>query len=484
MALLNSQGQIMLSNVKGANKVHVVLTTNFGNVQLYNNETKQYLPDFTANNLVVTAKVYVTADYSGNNPVEQITAGRVTNMKIARSVMNDNASTFSAATEYSYTTAGYKEAANMTTYKAIKYEFRGKLADTHNSTSQIDVYGALIIRKTKTQGILSAICYAPNGSVFDQTPGHKNPPTTLPAVCDVYRGGVKYTSVSYQWQKYIQSDHGTQVIDLTKIAQNPTLNPSDTKAATLTASTFTSLIINSWALGFLYAGSEWKFSAGLKNTSAANRSIFLTGLYENERIKITFTGTMTGMAGCTVTNTNGDTVTKLVSGTEYIIKTGNALELGFAANAVITQISRIGMPYFVNIAGQTTNTLNVTPDMVDDFQFFRCKCTDNSDSSNIAYGIVDFLDQTDPYKVVITSKTGDKILNGSGSTILVATVYQDGVEIDTGFTYNWYKYDSNGAASNWSGTSSNLKTTSVNTLTVPAADVVSSVLITCRANKI
>ena len=80
-------------------------------------------------------------------------------------------------------------------------------------------------------------------------------------------------------------------------------------------------------------------------------------------------------------------------------------------------------------------------------------------------------DASDPISVVVTSTTGDKIVNGTGSTTLKAELWRAGVEIDTDgtlYTYTWYKHKKDGTADTAWGTSG---TKTGKTLTVAAADV-------------
>lgn len=102
----------------------------------------------------------------------------------------------------------------------------------------------------------------------------------------------------------------------------------------------------------------------------------------------------------------------------------------------------------------STDTLSVTPSMVDSFAMFKCIITD-TDSASETYNQsfetegVSILDVSDPYQAVIESTAGSYFKNNSGSTILICRVYQNGTEVDaTGasLTYTWTKTDKNGAA--------------------------------------
>ena len=141
-----------------------------------------------------------------------------------------------------------------------------------------------------------------------------------------------------------------------------------------------------------------------------------------------------------------------------------------------------------NTAG--TSTLSVTADDVLNHQVFRCTVSDTQGGqTSQAIILADFEDKTDPYELQILSTTGDKIVNGQGSTTLKARVWQSGTKIEDEetaaanrqFTYTWHKFDKNGNSANFSGTSSPTKTG--NPLTVLAADVDTRATFTCEISK-
>ena len=137
------------------------------------------------------------------------------------------------------------------------------------------------------------------------------------------------------------------------------------------------------------------------------------------------------------------------------------------------------------------STLNVVADDVLNFQTFRCTVTDGKDT---AYQIVTFFDASDPYMVEVFSLTGDKIVNGAQNTELYARVWRDGnivedgavVKADTShttkFTYKWTKYNANGVATNWNGTSSPVHTSKLPYVTVSNADVSVRATFTCEVS--
>jgi hypothetical protein len=137
------------------------------------------------------------------------------------------------------------------------------------------------------------------------------------------------------------------------------------------------------------------------------------------------------------------------------------------------------------------STLNVSANDVLNFQTFRCTVVDGTDT---AYAIVTFFDASDPYMIEVYSLTGDKIVNGAQSTELFARVWKDGKVVEDGalikaesstpsFTYKWTKYNANGVATNWNGTSSAENETKKPYVTVAAADVSGRGTFTCEVSK-
>lgn len=136
------------------------------------------------------------------------------------------------------------------------------------------------------------------------------------------------------------------------------------------------------------------------------------------------------------------------------------------------------------------STLDVSANDVLNFQTFRCKAEDGTDTAS---AIVTFFDASDPYVVEVYSLTGDKIVNGAQSTELFARVWKDGKMIEDGatvkgngttpsFSYKWTKYNANGVATNWDGTSSAVKDSGPY-VTVAAADVNGRGTFTCEVSK-
>lgn len=145
----------------------------------------------------------------------------------------------------------------------------------------------------------------------------------------------------------------------------------------------------------------------------------------------------------------------------------------------------------VSTAGGVS-TLNVSANDVLNFQTFRCKAEDGTDTAN---AIVTFFDASDPYMVEVYSLTGDKIVNGAQSTELFARVWKDGKVVEDGatvkadsnhassFTYKWTKYNASGVATNWDGTSSPVNASTKPYVTVANADVSGRGTFTCGVSK-
>lgn len=108
--------------------------------------------------------------------------------------------------------------------------------------------------------------------------------------------------------------------------------------------------------------------------------------------------------------------------------------------------------------GVTTNEITVYPDAVPNVATFKCVITDTEAGANNAtyYDTITFTDLSDPVQCTIVSSGGDTFVNGQGSTILTARLFQAGSEIDTSgtsYTYKWYKYDKDAnLVKNWGGT--------------------------------
>lgn len=124
--------------------------------------------------------------------------------------------------------------------------------------------------------------------------------------------------------------------------------------------------------------------------------------------------------------------------------------------------------------GTTTDTLTLFAEAVSSYAVVKCIATD-TDTTSATYqatfaDVATFIDNSDPLQVIITSTGGDVFKNGQGSTILTAVCYQAGFEVDsTGSgTYEWTKYDKDGAIDTSWGTNGTKKG---KTLSVSNTDV-------------
>ena len=129
------------------------------------------------------------------------------------------------------------------------------------------------------------------------------------------------------------------------------------------------------------------------------------------------------------------------------------------------------------ITGTTTNEISIPASAVLNFESFKCAIKD-TDTASGTYNttvsdIISFSDLSDPYIVEVSSTTGDKLVNGQGSTTINAKVWQNGEAFtdsaaDTKFVFSWKKYNKDGTQDTAWGTSG-VKTGK--TITVTAAEV-------------
>ena len=136
--------------------------------------------------------------------------------------------------------------------------------------------------------------------------------------------------------------------------------------------------------------------------------------------------------------------------------------------------------------GYNTNELTIPASAVLNFESFKCVITDIDEGSGTynttVSDILSFFDQSDPYYVEVYSTTGDKILNGKGSTTLTAKVWQAGTCFDDGdaaakFTFKWKKYSAAGVQDNEWGTQG-VKTGS--SITVNASEITQKATFVCE----
>lgn len=94
-----------------------------------------------------------------------------------------------------------------------------------------------------------------------------------------------------------------------------------------------------------------------------------------------------------------------------------------------------------------SNTLVVSENAITTYQLFKVEIRDSNDSTKIYTSYFTLYDVTDPYLVQVVSSAGDRLLNGVGSTALTPQVFKNGGLLGslTGWTFDWYFYDKNGA---------------------------------------
>ena len=138
--------------------------------------------------------------------------------------------------------------------------------------------------------------------------------------------------------------------------------------------------------------------------------------------------------------------------------------------------------------GYNTNEITINASDVLNYETFRCKVTDTDPSSGqnqtTFYDYVSFSDLSDPYVVEVSSTTGDKIINGTGSTTLKAVVWQNGLPFsDTDatnkFVFTWTKYNSSGTLdTTWGDATLHTKTGA--SITVLASEVTGKGTFVCE----
>lgn len=114
------------------------------------------------------------------------------------------------------------------------------------------------------------------------------------------------------------------------------------------------------------------------------------------------------------------------------------------------------------ITGVTTNEITIPASAVLSFESFKCEIKDTDNASGTynttVSDILSFSDLSDPYVIDVTSTTGDKLVNGTGSTTINTIVWQDGVQFsdsaaDAKFVFTWKKYNKDGTQDAAWGTS-------------------------------
>lgn len=147
-----------------------------------------------------------------------------------------------------------------------------------------------------------------------------------------------------------------------------------------------------------------------------------------------------------------------------------------------------------SVLADGVSTLTVAADDVLNFQTFRCKVKDRIESTDVYSNVITFFDATDPYTVEVYTETGDKILNGQGSTTIYARVWRDGQMIEdtktlasassAKFKYVWTKFDLAGNQKKWNeGQTDESYIKEDPTCTVLASEVTGRCTVFCTVNR-
>ena len=132
------------------------------------------------------------------------------------------------------------------------------------------------------------------------------------------------------------------------------------------------------------------------------------------------------------------------------------------------------------ITNYKTNEITIPSSAVLNFETFKCeiKDTDTSSGTNgtTVSDIISFADLTDPYQIELVSPAGDKIVNGHGSIIITAEVWQNGEKIpnaDAKFNFTWKKFDKDGNLdTNWGTKTGQILTVLASEVSIKATFIV------------
>lgn len=133
------------------------------------------------------------------------------------------------------------------------------------------------------------------------------------------------------------------------------------------------------------------------------------------------------------------------------------------------------------ISGVTTNEITIPATAVVNFESFKCTIKD-TDASSGSYNttvsdIISYSDLSDPYVVELSSTTGDKLVNGQGSTTISAKIWQNGTVFTDDaaaakFVMTWRKYKADGTQdTTWGDTTNKTYTKTGASITVTAAEI-------------
>lgn len=111
----------------------------------------------------------------------------------------------------------------------------------------------------------------------------------------------------------------------------------------------------------------------------------------------------------------------------------------------VTSIKTGDLTHDYSDTSTTGNTLTLSELAIDDIAVIRVDIKDTKENKTYT-GTTTVFDVTDPFEVKIESSTGDKLLNGQGSTVLTPVVYNGASAISdlTGYSFIWSIYDKDG----------------------------------------
>lgn len=127
---------------------------------------------------------------------------------------------------------------------------------------------------------------------------------------------------------------------------------------------------------------------------------------------------------------------------------GVATKYGFKTTAAGASPAASVSDLNVNVpsaAGNAHNTIVIGEPAIAGLGVYKVTITDSADARTWEQWFTVF-DVSDPYRVVVSSSSGDKLQNGEGSTLLTPAVFNGSTLVSslTGWTFDWYLYDRNG----------------------------------------
>ncbi len=422
MAVVKAKGQITIIDQNDAISFQAFIGSNQPLTQIYSQDNNAYVPNWAVSPfLVLTPQLFISGIPGDSIAVTgRIKPGSAQWRKDGTLLTNGGDYAIQSVAPFALTVKKNENTGGGN----VKYEFSAILVDPYNG---LETRFSTMISFNTVQNAgsgLLAVITADNGTIFQN-----DMIQSLTLTCDLYRASEILTAnVSYAWG----------IRDLGVFA------PTTASAAATT---------------------------GQRNVTFANVANVIPG----SQVRI-------GSATYTV---------EAVNGTSRVVTMTTNLTAAVASGAAITcphydaefgagwgKIS--SNAYFNGITGFNTKTLTVPANAVLNLEVFKCIAKDNSTGSSTsgqsAQAVETLNDMSDPIYIEISSPDGDVIKNGVGSIRLVAEVWRGGEEIDTGgttYSYQWSKFDRNGAVD--SGFNRTGKQ-----ITILPADVTAKATFVCR----